>query len=103
MGTVPVSSESDVKAAFGESSGSLGPQGATGLDIFGGKITQSPHEEADQGWEKPFMFAYTFGFILAGFGLAFSPDTSVKVWAREEALERIEERRAREELKSREQ
>ena len=58
----------------------------------------SPHQEASQDWERPFLATYILGFTLVGVGLAYAPETSVKVWAREEAIARMEEKAAQKEL-----
>ena len=42
----------------------------------------------------PFALTYITAFVLATIGLKYSPDTSVKTWAREEIKERKEEQDA---------
>eukprot|EP00299_Pterocystis_sp_00344_P002487 c12811_g1_i1.p1 GENE.c12811_g1_i1~~c12811_g1_i1.p1 ORF type:complete len:134 (-),score=15.97 c12811_g1_i1:45-446(-) len=84
--------------AIGESPQSIGPQNATGNDIFGGKIHHGPHDDARQEWEIPFIVGYGGGFLLAGLGLYYAPDTSLKSWAKQEAKEKQEEKLAKQEL-----
>ncbi len=44
------------------------------------------------------MVTYLAAFIIVGVGLKYAPETSVKAWARREAIERQEERAAKAQL-----
>lgn len=42
--------------------------------------------EEKEGWEEIYWYGMTFTFVWLGIGLYFRPETSLSVWAREEAI-----------------